>query len=76
MNHARLRELRLAVPRRARMAGEACMNFGQMIVDHAAPMLQRAGYRYDGPLVAERWNRTPDGGVVQDVPFPGNTGKR
>ena len=40
------------------------MDFGQMIVDHAAPVLQRAGYHYDGPLVAERWNRTPDGNWI------------
>ncbi len=40
------------------------MDFGQMIVDHAVPMLRQAGYRYDGPVVAERWSRTPDGNWI------------
>ena len=37
------------------------MDIGQLIVDHAKPLLRRAGYAYEGPLVAERWTRLPDG---------------
>ncbi len=37
------------------------MDIGQLIVDRAKPVLREGGYAYEGPLVAERWTRLPDG---------------
>src|SRR4051794_28810681 len=37
------------------------MDIGQLIVDHAKPVLRKGDYAYEGPLVAEKWARTEDG---------------
>ena len=37
------------------------MDIGQLIVDRAKPVLREGGYAYEGPLVAEKWTRLPDG---------------
>ena len=37
------------------------MDIGQLIVDHAKPVILASGYTYEGPLAAERWTRLPDG---------------
>ena len=37
------------------------MDIGQLIVDHAKPVLREGGDAYEGPLVAEKWTRLPGG---------------
>src|SRR5690349_4354818 len=39
----------------------ATMDIGQLIVDHAKPVLRKGDYVYEGPLAAEKWTRTEDG---------------
>ncbi len=45
----------------AERAACAPMDIGQLIVDRAKPVLHKGGYTYEGPLVAEKWTRLPDG---------------
>ena len=45
----------------AERPARAPMDIGQLIVDRAKPVLREGGYAYEGPLVAEKWTRLPDG---------------